>query len=68
MTHTHVIEWEHTAPVATENIKQNISSFTFSILNFLTLFYSYQSYCHDSFDQSIPIRSEEQKPLLSVNF
>ena len=37
MTHTVVIEGEHTEPVATENIKQNISSFTFSIFSHIVL-------------------------------
>ena len=66
MIHTVVIEGEHTGPVVTENIK-TIFLVLYSPYS-RTLFYSYQSCYQNNLDQRIPIRVQEQKHLLSVNF
>ena len=67
MTHTQVIEREHTGPVVTKNVKiSNNISLDYQYL--LTLFYSYQSHYHNNVDRSIPSRSEAERNRLSVNF
>ena len=67
MTHTVVIEREHTGPFVTKNVKIS-NNISLDYRYFLTLFYSYQSHYQNNVDRSIPSRPEVERSCLSVNF
>ena len=67
MTHTVVIEGEHTGPVVTKNVKIS-NNISLDYKYFLTLFYSYQSHYYNNVDRRLPSPLEEERNRLSVNF
>ena len=68
ITHTQVIEGEHTGPLVTKNVKSSNNISTQYHQYFLTLFYSYQSQYHNNVDRRIPSPLEEERNRLSVKF